>query len=66
MNVESHRHQAVDHVLDLLFLRALLHYNNHFNSCSSVRSLGAQRCELRRRLPEFLPLSGVAATTRQR
>ena len=32
MNVESHRHQAVDHVLDLLFFRALLHYDNHFNS----------------------------------
>src|SRR6266851_9585800 len=39
MNVESHRHQAVDHVLDLLFFRAFLHYDNHFNSCSL--------CELR-------------------
>src|SRR4029077_14067343 len=40
MNVESHRHQAVDHVLDLLLFRAFLHYDNHFNSCSGLpRSL---------------------------
>ena len=35
MNVESHRHQAVDHMLDLLFARAFLHDDYHCNSCSS-------------------------------
>jgi hypothetical protein len=29
MDIESHGDEPVDHVLDLLFLRAFLHYNNH-------------------------------------
>src|SRR6266581_8113725 len=34
MYIESHRHQAVDHMLDLFFLRAFLHYDNHLKSSS--------------------------------
>jgi hypothetical protein len=29
MNIESHGHQTIDHVLDLLFGGAFLHYNDH-------------------------------------
>jgi hypothetical protein len=34
MDVESHRHQPVNYVLDLLFLRAFLHDYDHSNSHS--------------------------------
>jgi hypothetical protein len=34
MDVESHRHQTVDHVLDLLFFRAFLHDDDHLKSSS--------------------------------
>jgi hypothetical protein len=34
MDVKAHRHEAIDHVLDLFFLRAFLHYDDHCNSCS--------------------------------
>jgi hypothetical protein len=34
MDVKAHRDQAVDDVLDLVFRRTFLHYNNHCNSCS--------------------------------